>query len=719
MPADIITTPAAIQAFADITVETKGDLNTGTAWFETPGLYANRLLTRVNGFDEATLYYAAGYQVARRDGGGFVDCPPLDLVGDFVRITVDDGVADPYYWHGQLVDDELLRGGVSLVGGERKYRFQDQGFMAIGLEYMLDRRRIDSAMMDDTRIGRSLVFNAESTAKFASSRAARGNRSSGTNSDSLYTFTATPGGDLWTGANIVEYLLKYFTPVQSTGAPNPVEWQLDVGAVLLLSDIHPTFNPSGMTCYQALNSLLSPQRGFCWWVEYDPAAGAGGQAIVHVDTLATADVSLPTGGTLPQNTDQKSVDFDFDPSVSGVKKFGNRRRRYNRVRVRGAYITSTFTVGFGDSTLEAGWSSATETAYKNAAKDTSGYVSLGLEEQEQKNDAYRRSTLLQNVYSTFRIPANWDKKCGDGGTSSPAVTRDWAFADTEKTGSILGSLPMFVGQVRVLPRTLLKTGVDYSNPSSQVDHNPAGTEPDLEPPLAFVKVATAPDKWAPADKLTTIDTVGSTEIAEEIKTSYHLYALQQAPGVRLRASSGNAHSLALNHFSGAEPTAREPELDYEDLIVTLSAEADTQVEGVWPAAAPTGVMLDELVIEAGDDYRLDFLAENTVVNVVAGDLVRANASTNAGRLLRDDREQLEDLARQAYEWYQTDRAGLQFKLNQTRPLFSRGTLITTVGDAETQETVNTVIGLVSYDFLEGTQQIATLGDAIDLPALLS
>lgn len=706
--ADIDTITDPIQQFATVTVEHKNTLALATPWGETEGLYCNQLTSRVNGLDEARLFYAAGSQVARRDGNGFQNCPPLNLINHFVRVTVDDGVTS-YQWHGIVVDDHLSRSGVAMIGGQRKYRIQDQALTVNGLEFLLDSRRIDSAIVDDTtRIGRSLAFNSDSTARLTSSRATRGNRTSVTNSDSLYVFAKTPGGDVWSAAGIVAYLLKYFTPVQSDNTPNPVEWSLDVGAVLLLSDYYTTFDPTGMTTYEALNALLNPQRGFCWWVEYDPAAGTGGQAIVKVESLATSDVSLPGGGTLPENTDQKSVDFDLDPTAHGVQKFGSRRHRnFNRVRFRGAPITATFTVGFGDSTLAAGWEAALETAYKTAASGTA-----------EENDAYRRASVFRGVYSSFRIPDAWDQKAGDGGATSPAVTRNWAFADTEKTGSILGGLPLMVNNVRVLPRTLLKSGVDYSNPSSQVDYNPAGSDPDLEPPFAAVKIATSPDKWAFTDKLSTIDTDGSTAVGD-IKTSYHLYAQQQAPGVRVQASSGAAHAMAVNHWSGAQDTNRDPELDYENLIVTLSAEADTRVEGAWPASAPTGVMLDELVIEAGDDYRLDFLAENTVVDVVAGNLVLANATTNVGRLLRDDREALEALARQAYEWYQTDRSGLQFHLTQSRKLFDLGTLVTTIGDAETAETVNTVIGQVSYDFLQGRQQIVTLGDTIDLPALIT
>lgn len=718
MPADIVTTPTSIySAWPSVTVETKSTLAVATAWSETAGLYCNQLLLRVNGFDRAMLYYAAGNNVAQI-GELYAECAPLDLVGKFVRVQIDSDLE----WVGIVVDENRHRSGVFLDaedGNKRKYRAQDQLLEVAGLEYLLDRRRVDTALVGDTtRLGRSIPFNAASISTLRSSRKQRGNRTAITNSDSVYVFTAELPGSEWTAANIVEYLLKYFGPVDDSGNDVPTTFALDSAAYFVLSDYKPTLDPQGLTVYQCLNAMLNPARGFCWWVEYDDAAGTAGTAYVHVESLATSAVSLPSGDTLPANTNQKSIDFDLDWTARGVRKYSNARRHYNRIRCRGARLTSTFTVGFGDSTLAADWGSTLETAYKDAASGTTGYGALDAEDQEARNDAFRHHELLKRVYSAFRIPSDWDQKSGDGGATSPAVARNWAFADTETTGSILGGLPLAVNALRVLPRTLLEAGVDYSDPSNQVDNNPAGTELDLRPPFALVKVADSPAKYQFADKLSAANWADGTEVGE-IKTSYHLFGLQQAPGIGLHASSGHAHACALNHWTGAAPTAHDPEIDYESLIVTLAAEADSYAEGIYPASVAGGERVDELVIDMGDDYRLDFLPENTVVDLAGGDLVLANATTDAGRLLRDDRKQLRDAARMAYEWYQSEAAGLSFTLLQTRQLFDVGTLVTTLGDAETLETVNTVVGSVSYDFLRGEQQVATLGDAIDLPGLLT
>jgi hypothetical protein len=725
MPADIVTKTVIHTKLVAAKVEVKPTLAVATAWAQIPGLRCTQLTRTVNGIDSAMLYYAAGHSVAQI-GETYDECPPLNIKGQFIRITIGKDT-DPKQevWVGKLVDDHVTRAGVFVAEGQRRFRAQDQTFLALGLAHLLDSRQVDGAVVEPTtRIGRPLIFNSQSNASLASNRRRLGNRATDLNTDSVYPFAKVPSGTRWSAADIVKYLLKYFAPQKAGGDPFPTELVLDGDSATLLAGYKPTLDPGTKTTHELLNDLLNPQRGFCWSIEYSELFGTNGQAIVYAHSLAVEEATLPSDATLPANTNQQSLDFDLDETASPPKVIRNDRRRYNRVRARGAPITATFTIGDGDDTKANDWTSTLETTYKNGGKPTTAgpaldaYNALTDDEKAAKNDAVRRREVLERVYAAFRIPDDWDKKSGDGGAASPAVPRNWTFADTEKTGSILGSLPVVVGNIRVLPRTLLRRGVDYSNPSSLVDHNPSGSEPDLVPPFAAVKVATDPDKWHFADKLSTIDTTGSTPEGE-VTTSYHLHAQQHAPGVVVKAYSGSAHTLAKNHWSGAEPTARDPELDYTAMIITRAAEADTRVEGAWPASPPADVMLEELVLDLGNDYRLDFLPENTVVDIVGSQLVKAEASSNVGRLLRDDREALEDIARIAFEWYQTERAGLELTLRQTRKLFDLGMMVTTIGDDETLETINSVIGTVVYDMMQGTQTIATIDNPIDLAAIVS
>lgn len=716
MPADIVTRLVDnFDSYDSVTVETKATLDLGDTWTATPGLEAKTLAIRTNGFDTATLLYRAGHQVKQK-GEPYAECPLLDLVGKYCRISIGS-----YQWHGYIVGQQVSGHDVFIDasdGNKRKYRKQDQELEVLGLEYLLDRRQVDgSVIFDTTRVGRPIAFNAGSTSPIRNDLRHRGNKHDGNNTDLMPVFeNGLSSSEEWTAAEIVKYLLYYFPPVDDADDEQPAAWTLDSSAATLLADYRPSYNPQGKTIYQVLNELINPQRGYCWWLEYEGIPVPSGTITIYAESLAAAVVSLPSGGSLPANTDQQSLDYDLDPRVVAVKRNTNLRKKYNRVRARGAPMTSTFTVGFGDSTLVKDWGTADETAYKAAASSTTGYAGLSDAEKKKRNDAFRRQEWLARVFSAFRIPTNWDQKCGNGGATG--VTRNWAFADVEKTGSILGGLPLVVNSLRVLARTLLREGVDYQNPTSPVDNNPSTSEPDLSAPFVAAKVATSPDKWQFLHRLTDADFADGTPVAE-IKTSYSLFSQHHQPGFRLQANGGPAHTLALNNWATAEPTGREPEIDYTTLIATIACEADTHAEGVYPATPPADVIIEELLIDVGDEYRLDFLPENTVVDIRNGSLVLANASTAVGRLLRDDRDKLEDIARFAYEWYKDDNASLTLTLGQLRQVFTLGTMITTTGDAETLQTINTVIGSISYDFDKGQQTVTTLGDAIDLPSMLT
>lgn len=705
-----------VQDVGQPVARSKPTLVVADSWVDRPGLHVDRLALGVNRLSEAALQYQTGYRMRPLGGTAVAEISPLGIVGQFVRIDVP-GTAT-YPWYGVVVAERLTRSGVVNDGGTNKHQARDQFLGAVGLEYFLDRRQIDAAWYHDTlRVARPVAFNAQDTTPLATARVKRGNRSSSVNGDGVYVFH--PGqagtGSVWTAAQIVQYLLQYFAPTDHNGDPSPCPFVLAEAAATQLASWRPTFDPSGLTVFEALNALLSPQRGFVWWVEYseNPAYGANGAAIVHAETIASTSVSLPGGGTLPANGRQYSLDFDTDASASG-EVARDRSRRYGRVRARGARMTSTFTAGFPDGSLAIDWQAADETAYKAGASGMASlgsgdpaYASLSDDDKKKRNDAVRRQEKFWRVYSAFRIPLGWDQKSKDGLATSG---RDWAFPVVSTGGSIVGQSGMQVNDLRVLPHTLLNRGWDYTSLPA-TSNTPSDTTPDRLPPLAIVQVAESPIRHHYVDKLGDADFAGGT--VYPTTTSFHVHTLQESPGIYLRAANGCAHALAKDHWTGAEPTRKEPEVDYTKLRVTLSAEADTYAENAWPTTTITGLQ-EELVIDAGSSYRLDFLAAGTVVDVQNGVAV-----TTAGGILRDDRLALQDLAKLAYEWYQTDRAALRVEWRRVLTDLGLGVLVTTIGTGATQEAANTVIAAVEWDFLSHATRVETLGDVFDLRSVVA
>jgi hypothetical protein len=253
----------------------------------------------------------------------------------------------------------------------------------------------------------------------------------------------------------------------------------------------------------------------------------------------------------------------------------------------------------------------------------------------------------------------------------------------------------------------MKRGWDYEDTSDIEETTPEGTEAEYTPLFAIVQVAagseltpedpgypgTNPNKYQFIDKMSKTEFEGNNEpVSGNIGTSYDLAAQQNVPGILLRAHGMN-HAIALNHFDSETMggTTKEPEVDYDTLRVTCTIEADAYCESKWPADVdlPADIPLQKLLLYVGEEYRLDFLAANTVVGLDNGEPVLTN-----GGVLRDDRKHLNDIARVAYEWYQLNRFPLTVKFKSARNLFRLGMLITTIGEASTQENINTVVSMI-------------------------
>lgn len=681
--ADINTVPSFPVQKPEFYVYTKGSLNVSTPWNLQPDLYCDRVTRRVNGMDEAMLTFQSG--TVRQIGGTQVEeAEPLDLRGQFVRIEFADATTGDFVWTGYIADE-----------GTRRDINAPQGFKAVGLEYFLDRNQIlETVIEDGKRIGRAVPFNDGSVSNgFAFS--SRGNKSNQGTTSGVPEFAASENERAeWTVKDIVQYLVEHFHPENNVGVTNPCTWASELGSYL--DSYIVGFNPDGKTVFEVLNSLINPRRSLCWWLEYTETTGGTGTATINVASLNKDNVTLPGGGgTLPGNIADFTLDFDDDPTVSqqGIQTLS--RGEYRAIRTRGARITSTFTSQVGDA-FTTDWVNLIKTEYDAAAFYTDGYPDLPSEDKAKRNDAFRRDERFYRVFCAYRIPSNWDGTAGG----------ELCFPADLIGGSASENMTFHANWLRVLPRTLLAQGTDYQSVSYVEKTSPEDTADDLLPPFGLVLVET-PEKYQYVDKLGHADYATGTPLEEKFSAAFALAVQQDSPGILLRPSNGLNHMLADNHFEGAEGTTVDPELDYDTLRFTVSVEADHHVEAVYPVAPQSG-FYSELLIDVGDQYRLDYLVPGTVVRLYNGTLVHTD-----GGVIRDDRNQLEDIARFAYEWYREPKKTVSVTWSQMRTWFELGYLITQLGTDDPTD-VNTVVGEITYDFARMTTSIRTIGDQLSI-----
>lgn len=722
MPPTLVTDQAlTVTDFITQSVDSIVHLDAASGWVNEPHLYCNSLTRSANAYDVATLVYEIGEGVIQPGAGAFASYPPLGLRGFFVRITITTTPTN-IMWIGYVPTDSIDRDAVILDGGVNKLVGKQQTFTAVGLEYFLDRKQIDSAIVarsgdtpDYVRIQRPLVFNGGASNDLDPIASERANRSLTTGTAS-YVFTDDPNqADLWTAGNIVDHLLTHHTPRNSLDAPAPTTFILDPQDALdgVLDGFTPTVRTEGMTVFQILNQMISPQRGLAWWLEFDDLGAGLHGARVRVESLAAGAIALPGGGTMLANRNQETLDFDGELDVSAVKIEMNGSRNYHQVIARGARMTSTLTVGYQDATLIEDWTNDNELAYKKAADDdTSIYDDLPEADKKKRNDAMRKADTFYRVYSAFRIPTDWDSKSADG---DGPTTRNWSFPELSPTGSVLGGTAINVQGMRLLNETRLKRGWDYSDPADPEPNSPATSLAEFMPPFAILKVATSPDKFQFCDKMNESDFADGTPVSAKISTNYHLKMQKTVPGIILD-SIGMNHTAALNHWTDAQPSKTNPQVDYETIRATICIEADTYCEGKYPTTGfPVNTPLETLVISLGDNYRLDYLPAHTITGLDKGELI----TSEVGAVLRDDRKYLNDVARMAYEWYKLDRQSMNVSFRQVRNLFELGMLITAVGSGTTMETINTIVSSITYNLKEGVMTVETDDDTLDIRSLVA
>ena len=101
------------------------------------------------------------------------------------------------------------------------------------------------------------------------------------------------------------------------------------------------------------------------------------------------------------------------------------------------------------------------------------------------------------------------------------------------------------------------------------------------------------------------------------------------------------------------------------MVATVAVEDDRYCQVVWPAATAGDFLKRTLLINAGNDYRQDFVAQGTALDVDqnTGDLI----VNEVGGFYRDDTSKLMSIATRAAEYYTTVRNMLRLRCTYQYP----------------------------------------------------
>lgn len=594
----------------------------------------------------------------------------------FVKIVVDANVVPNHplgdlVWAGTLEVEGDQLGGVRLGKGPagvfEAIASGRQTITCYGFEQLLTNHIVTTARwqrgFEEFTLDQGLAFNEEG----------RANRSKNRGSKLAYLFAEDlDTAEHWSSRDAVGHLLA---------EQSPKDWAGDARIPFELSAVHapalpawdrPVLPTHGRTTRELLNQLMPRQRLLSYFVELYEPEGLPASVLVKPFSFAHEDILVSDGEVLPANPSQKILAFEFAPDVSAAIKRTS-LDAVDQVEVVGGPRRNCGTVSVADETVDEGWTAPLEVEYEQAASTAGDYPAAEeIEDRQRRNAEARHADRLRTVFARFQLPDDFDGLVGDGLGAEDKVPL------APKDDKPDEAYPLYGPKLLVLPTLPLLERHDYSGDKIEKQTIVAtGSRPysELEP-LALVPIAA--EKYQYAEKM---GIVAHLENSDDTTNRFWHAQVRVIPHSRcweLHVSGEPQHMIAGNRFTALDED--EAGLyDFREFLYTVAIEDPRSCLARWPEKPPLGFdALRLLRIEAGDGYRLDYVAPNTVVAI--DPTTQALVRSTTGGYVRDDRPALATAARVAYQWYRQTRKALSLTAGRvTKPLWL-GDLVLSIGD---------------------------------------
>lgn len=602
---------------------------------------------------------AANPTITTRSWYGVVGTLVEAFSGSDVQVNADDG------------------GG----GTQQVYVLQGkQTLNAVGLEWLLDRQYVNrtwySVSISQTvrEARRGLNFNLVGTKL-------QGNRSSekypAPNNSFTYIFNHY---DLepWTTTDIVEYLLGWHLGRNQSDLVN-MPWKLADSSSLLRNDEYemPAFNEvHGQTVWQLLNQLIARQRGYSFRVAVNgdtltDSSAAEVQLIPF--TLTADDIILRSPAEdapelrIPANPVQYSIDLTNDRTASPIVITKDAFSEYDQVEVYGARAVHCVTLEWGGFDLE--WEASNQTNYESGGSGDAGYPTGEIAEMQRWHAEYRSRPQFENVFRRFYI--NEDFQTPGGNPVFPDF--DDPIGNPTDSERIVP-----VEELQVWDRVPLLADVDYTSRATFASSLPDDwKQRPLLPPTVYWEID---GKWYSGEKISVSQDVESPTEDDNFHFACRVTPADRPGYFYLDVFGQPQHVIAVNNFTPLADDKVIGGVDYEDAKITLAVLADYHAVGRYPANLEDEIDFDPdmplrvRTVNAGDKYQFHLVLDGTVFKVDNGAL----ETTSQTMIVRDDRKELEAIARMAFMWYGKSRRSMQFSTQFVTDAFEIGDLITTM-----------------------------------------
>jgi hypothetical protein len=713
-------------------------------WTRADTVFVNRLERRtLPGIDAASFVYHVGdiKQHHRSDTPPGTYNPLATLARSYILVRVfshNPGPLLEWEWYG-VID----RKSVDEIAGN--VCNADQYFYAYGLAHELTKHLCTQSRVaaefdtDDDALGyvinRAIGFNLD---PLASSLDLPGNRHTTLGNENSRLFSPAPnrGGSnpcaaSWLPSEALEYVLTYDAPPQ-------IQWrlsgQLDAVNVREL----PQVPRERRKVLDVLFDLIGRKNGL--YAKFEvlapnvPAGDDPDRLCVHLVVGSTSPDPIVIGPyTFPAHPDQRSMITNQDRYIDTLEIAESGFDAYDQIVYEGEYITTTATVQFKSHHVPS-WTTADETAVVESDPDS---ANPNLLERAQKADDKRSREEYRDVFRRFMFRRHDITPLFD---MSPAVeltlSPDPALLDTLVTASDIKDVwaePGFdlrhdvwrQAWLPYIPDPLLTA--DNRNPFVVF---PIDDDLDLTTDIADGDYITK--TWQRGDQLDfeggglvengrrwTVD-VEVGRVAGALN-AYLDEDCWTGPGVFLNVKGGPQWLIAYREMEDAEHVLPQHDprnsdvkgLAWQHALLTATIESDQRVFFAWPAApVAVGNMPLRIRRVTVPDMRLDVALPGTVTGIQYNGTLQTNGAD--GRIYRDDRYLLKQLARADFVFSGPDRRTMNFKLNTLSPGVVLGTLVSSVQTPCGTDTTDTLVTSLDFDFQKGTVTGVTSYEDVDV-----
>lgn len=687
-------------------------------WERVPWLFADEVAWRLApSLSTASLTWSYGQGMRQGETSFKTITKIADARRLFVKIEIDahpvtaaeieaeqqDGESpDPLKWYGTIEMDGSTQEGLIQTGvrnGQPVYTLTgDQPLVAIGLEYALYQRPIRGATWIDStgkeqRSELPMVFN-----RLDAAGQPDGNRGE-TKGSRAFVFASNVGhgaAKKWDSRKICQYVCGYEVPTGPGGVEQfPLAVDPDTEQVVPDWDT-PVIDPAGLSAGELLNVVLPRSRMLSWRMTVHEI-DEGETVFLTPVSLLGSDVVTDLGSfkkNWRQIHLQASITADGSPDAVHTLK-DSEIGRIDQARVRGARRTTTCTVSKTDNSIDEGWDLDLEVEYNQGFSTASGYAALGTDGKQTANAEVRHTDRLFAVYRRFAMPRTWDQtvKNGLGAGNVKAV-----FMKTDNDQFT----PRLVcpRELEVAPTLPLVNGFDYQSVGSLTNRTPPTKLDDGPHRRVAALVLFKTPEWAGAGDApyVQVDAVGSTAVEQvNIHQNRHWSAQVETPGgdraVLLHVHGEPQHVIAWTDFEQLPVDAYLGKWDWRNALFTVCLLDDRKAEGVYPSDKDADDrvvgMKRELVIEAGDAYKQDYLVPGTVIGVDKA--TRQPVRCTNGGWINDDRKLLAARARQVFEYYGQTRRSLVLATPLINSQVQPGDYVVDFGSSQTVKSIGTVV----------------------------